>query len=1002
MIGGRALMPPSAAVLLAICLSAPAQPAADDKPAGPVFARTTEAMQLLEGRCIRCHDQAKSRGNLNLSTRAKLLRGGETGPAIVPGAPAKSLLYQLVTRSDESAMPKTGAKLTEPQRALLASWINAGAPYDRTLGKAGHNVAWWSLQSVKKPTPLAALHSWPRNPIDHFVLEKLLAKGLQPSPTADRRTLIRRVTFDLIGLPPTPNEIADFLGDASSVAYEKVVDRLLASPHFGERWARHWMDAVHFAETHGHDQDVPREHAWPYRDYLIDSFNQDKPYGRFVVEQIAGDVLYPDDPRATVALGFLAAGPWDESSLRDIREDTLDRKAAQYLDRDDMLGTVGLALLSSTVQCARCHDHKFDPISQREYYGLQAVFAGVDRANRTYDPEPKSRAQRLALLKRKQMLQAGPSAVGKLLEEPALANEVAAWEKAAATNAAWQVLDPVTFASANGCTLTKQPDGSLLSAGPRPERDTYSIAADTTGAALRAIRLEVLSDARLPHGGPGRQDNGNLHLSEFRIEAAPAAEPAKRHPVAIARAVADFDQAGWGIERAIDGKPETAWGIYPRVGTAHAAVFVLKEPLPAQGGVRLFFTLEQQHGGGHLIGRPRLSATSGSVAAVQPLPPAIQQILARQAVKRTDKDRLELAHFTLTQITDNALAALPPPKLVYAAANDFVPDGSFRPAGGCRPIHVLKRGDVRNPLELARPGALACVAALPAKFAGDDEGQRRAALAQWISDPRNPLTWRSIANRVWQHHFGRGIVATPSDFGRMGATPSHPELLDWLTATLLEDGGSLKKLHRLIVTSSTYTQSSAQNPAAAKVDADNVLLSRMNVTRLDAESMRDAVLAVSGKLDCTMGGPSVKHFLQSPGIHRTPKVDYLAFDPDSPGAHRRSVYRFIFRTVPDPFMDALDCPDASQFTAVRPVSVTALQALALLNDPFMIRMSEHFATRLSAAGGERAQIRFAYRLALGRDPRGAEEAALAEYARRHGMANACRVLLNCNEFAFVP
>jgi hypothetical protein len=521
MIGRRAITLALSVALLATWLVSSALPGTGEKPSGPVFARTADAMQLLEARCIRCHDQAKSRGNLDLSTRDKLLRGGETGPAVVPGEPGKSLLYQLVTRADESAMPKTGAKLTVAQRTLLESWIKAGAPYDRALGKAGQDIAWWSLQSVKKPAlPLAALHPWPRNPIDHFVLEKLLANGLQPSPAADRRTLIRRVTFDLIGLPPTPEEIDAFLGDASSVAYEKIVDRLLASPHFGERWARHWMDAVHFAETHGHDQDVPREHAWPFRDYLIESFNQDKPYARFVEEQIAGDVLYPGDPRATVALGFLAAGPWDESSLRDIREDTLDRKAAQYLDRDDMLGTVGLALLRSTVQCARCHDHKFDPISQREYYGLQAVFAGVDRANRTYDLDPATRAKRLALLKRKQTLLTGPAAAAKLLEEPAIATEIAAWEKVAAATTAWKVLEPVAFASAKGCTLTKQPDGSLLSAATRA-RYLYHRSGDerrcdqchppggVERCAVAAWRSRTagqrqLSSERVPHrGGPG-------------------------------------------------------------------------------------------------------------------------------------------------------------------------------------------------------------------------------------------------------------------------------------------------------------------------------------------------------------------------------------------------------------------------------------------------------------------------------------------------------------------
>jgi hypothetical protein len=650
------------------------------------------------------------------------------------------------------------------------------------VDKQDAGQVWWSLRTIVKPEPPAAptrFAEWPANPIDHFVLRQMLAKGLAPAPAADRRTLIRRVYFDLVGLPPAPEDIDAFVADNSPAAYEKVVDRLLASPRYGERWARHWMDVIHFAESHGHDQDMPRENAWPYRDYLIQSFNSDKPYDRFVEEQIAGDVLFPDDPAAIVALGFLAAGPWDESSLRDIRPDTLDRQAAQYLDRDDMIGTVTFALLSTTAQCARCHDHKFDPITQEEYYGLQAVFAGVDRADRPFDPDRQSHARRAMLNRRKKELLAQPVVVAELLFDPAARAAFAAWE----------------------------------------------------------------------------------------------------------------------------------------------------------------------------------------------------------------------------------VAAVPPPKLVYAGSPDFKPDGTFVPAHGCRPIHMLRRGDIKKPGATAVPGALACVPGLDPIFKlanPDDEGQRRAALARWISSPKNPLTWRSIANRVWHYHFGRGIVATPSDFGRMGATPSHLELLDWLAATLLEDGGSLKKLQRRIVTSATYRQASKHNPEYSKVDTDNVYLWRMNRTRLDAETLRDAVLQISGQLDFTMGGPSVKHFVQSPGIHRTPKVDYLAFDPDSPGAHRRSVYRFVFRTVPDPFLDALDCPDASQFTPVRSSSVTALQALALLNDPFMVRMSEHFARRAASRGSLRDQVDMAYRLALGRDPTARERESLKEYAARHGMANACRLLFNCNEFVFVP
>src|SRR5262245_44250249 len=514
----RWLLPILAAAGLGVWSSNSSAPG-QSTPSSPAFAHTREALKILETRCLQCNDARKKRGGLDVSTRAKLLDGGESGPAIAAGSSRQSLLVTLIRHEREPKMPRQAKKLSDEQIALLAAWIDAGASYDRTLGK-GDDLAWWSLQPVRKPTPpippldppllkggkqvdpppakggkqfdpplakggkqfdppLAKGETqggWARNPIDAFVLAKLQEAGLEPSPMAEPRVLIRRLYFDLLGLPPTPEEIAEFVAawdEASAkrrALVERVVDRLLQNPHYGERWARHWMDVIHFAETHGHDQDVPRENAWPYRDYLIQSFNGDKPYARFVEEQIAGDILCPDDPQATVALGFLAAGPWDESSLRDIREDSLDRKAGQYLDRDDMVGTVGLAFLSTTVQCARCHDHKFDPIPQKEYYGLQAVFAGVDRANRAQHPHPTVKARRLALQTRKQELQVGSSIVTQWLKDPAVVAEVAAWEQTLAKNAGWKVLDPVAYTSTEGATLTKLDDGSLLSEGKKPER----------------------------------------------------------------------------------------------------------------------------------------------------------------------------------------------------------------------------------------------------------------------------------------------------------------------------------------------------------------------------------------------------------------------------------------------------------------------------------------------------------------------------------------------------
>jgi hypothetical protein len=561
--------------------------------------------------------------------------------------------------------------------------------------------------------------------------------------------------------------------------------------------------------------------------------------------------------------------------------------------------------------------------------------------------------------------------------------------------------------SAEGSTGVKQPDGSIAFGGTRPERDTYTIVAHTELKGITAVRLEVLTDPGLPHQGPGRQDNGNLHLSEFKLQAAPRSDPAAIKPVALEHASADFDQDGWTAAMAIDDKPNTAWGIYPQVGKPHMAVFEFKEPLAHEAGTTLTFTLEQKHGGGHLIGRPRLSVTTSAkpVRATPALPDAIAAIVAIPTDQRRDEQKAELALYVSRLRVEEELASLPPPPMVYAAASDFQAEGSFKPAKGPRPVSVLRRGDVRTPIEPAAPGALSCVPGMPSRFDladASDEGSRRAALAAWIADPRNALTWRSIVNRVWHYHFGRGIVDSPNDFGRMGSRPTHGELLDWLAGWFIEQGGSLKELHRLIVTSAAYRQSSRHHAAFAQADGGNHYLWRMNRTRLDAESLRDAVLSITGRLDLTMGGPSVKQFIESPGIHVTPMVDYLSFDVDSPAGCRRSVYRFLFRTLPDPFMDSMDCADASQLTPARNTSVTALQALSMLNNQFMVRQSEHFAERVAGMSGDiKGQIEAAFMLALGRLPTPKEFEGLATYAARHGLANACRLILNSNEFMFV-
>lgn len=817
-------------VFVVLCAGLHAAPVSFKREIVPIFA----------ARCQMCHQGVRGGGKLTLTTYAAIARGGGSGPAIVPGKPDESLLIREIT-GEKPAMPKIGAPLTGDQVALIRRWIEEGSKDDS--GGAGEEV-WWSLRPLKKPaTPAAS--EWVRTPIDAFILDKLTQNKLTPSPETDRRTLIRRVYFDLHGLAPEPEAIDAFVADKSPDAYEKLVDRLLASPRYGERWARHWLDVIHYGDSHGYDKDKPRSNAWPYRDYVIKSLNDDKPYARFVREQLAGDVLYPDDPQAFVATGFIAAGPWDFVGHQELREGTSDKNLTRVLDRDDMVAQTISTFTSATAHCARCHDHKFDPIPQQDYYNLQSIFAGVDRADRPYDEDPVLNRKRQGLIVKKREVQ--------LRLQP--------------------LLDKVEFASS-------------------PEI---------------------------------------IELDE-RIQDA-------------------------GLQIAHIGQPKT----------------------PAEAEEKK--TLETRR-----------------AADREKKKKLVDAIVGTEIYQDIDRIKAEIT------VVDREIDALPKPHMVYAAASFFNKAGTFRPSLEPRPVFVLTRGSVQSPGKPATPGALRAVPGLQSSFDQidpKDEGARRAALANWIADDRNVLTWRSIVNRVWHYHFGAGIVDSPSDFGRMGTKPTHPELLDWLAVWFRDDaGGSLKKLHRMIVTSTVYRQSSKARPDAEKADSNNQLLWRMSRTRLDAEAVRDAVLEITGKLDLTAGGPAVRMFYFKDD--HSPVYDYSRFDPDSPGAYRRSIYRFIVRSVPDPFMERLDCPDPSVLTPKRNTTLTAIQALAMMNNPFMIQMSEHLAERVgNEAKDVPGQIVRASQLAIGREPTAEELKLYTAYAGKYGMTNFCRLLMNTNEFLFV-
>ncbi|MCA9263604.1 MAG: PSD1 domain-containing protein [Planctomycetales bacterium] len=975
---------------------------------------STVVEPLLKKHCYACHSHAAGvmEGNLTLDSHSGWQIGGDRGPAILPGDIEKSLFVRVIQRVDDDlAMPPDDALPHEVVETLV-DWIRQGAVDPRedvTLPQPHDARDWWSLRPLRRPSIPAATRAdapCPLNPIDKFIEAKQAEAGITGVPLADRRTLIRRLTFDLLGRLPTASEVDEFCDDQHSDAYARLVDRLLASPQYGQRWARHWLDTAHFADSHGCEHDVFRPQAWQYRDYVIDRLNADVSWPRFLREQLAADVLYPDQPQLVAALGFLGAGPL-ELSRAGTAPVTFD-----YLDRDDMVTQIMAAVVSTTANCARCHTHKFDPITQEDYYALQAVFAGVGKGDVAFDPSQNVARERQywqhVLLATKNPTSADFAAVMRDSNHQDL---VFAWEtKTRNESASWQVLHPDTFTATNGTVLKRLSDHSLLATGPRPEKDIYSIGSNLTTDTLTAIRLDVLVDDSFPLRGPGRADNGNLHLTEFEAYLfSPQADSPLRLP--IEQASADWDQDGWTIQHALDGDEKTAWGIYPQVGHDHYAVMVLNAPVAIAPQSRLVIQLKQLHGGSHLLGRIRLSVTNDPRGTAIAVPPDIQSILDIPVSQREAVAQSQLAAFVLRHHAQHELAQLPSPSQVYAVSPYYSRGTRSDIPTPPKVVLVLQRGDIDKPGEVAQPGALSVFDELADHFclaASHDESDRRKALADWFTDHDQPLMWRSIANRVWHHHFGTGLCDTPNDFGRMGAIPTHPELLDWLAVWFRDDAhGSLKELHRLIVMSHTYQQQSdvtgedtAIDPQV--IDAGNRLLWRMNRRRLDAESYRDSVLQLAGRLDASLGGPGIQQFVQTPGPQSTPKLDYEAFDWQQPAATRRSIYRVVWRGIPDPFMESLDFPDLGIVPDRRNFSVSSLQSLVLLNNRFVLHHAEAWAAQLEASSLEiGAQITLACQQAFYRDPLAGEKDDWTAYVMQHGLPAFCRILLNSNEFLFV-
>lgn len=969
-----------------------------------------QVVPLLKQHCYGCHSHQANQmeSDLALDWRSGWSTGGSRGPAIIPGKPEESLLIQAV-RHQHAELKMPEQKLSDQAIETLVTWVRSGAWDDRAVRPVADPNNWWSLKPLiaAEPPSQSAAFSNSSNPIDIFIEDRLAKASLQPSQRARPADLLRRVFNDLIGLPPSIEQMEQFELDPSQVAYEEVVDQLLNSPRYGERWARHWLDTIHFAESHGYEHDVGRDHAWPYRDYVITALNSDIKWSNFIRQQLAVDYFEPSASHLTPALGFLGAGTFDLSTY------STGPVTFDYLDRDDMLTQTMAAFVSTTANCARCHAHKFDPITQEDYYALQAVFAGVLKGDVKYDQDRKTNELRAQFTKwRDAAMQLAPA----LLEQSDLQSVATKWMDSRPEAAAWQYWNPKSFVASSGTTLTRQSESEFLASGANPDTDIYTLTGDlTTQTAqkltkITAMRLEVLPHNSLPMNGPGRNSNGNLHLSEISVVIFVPGDTVGKS-VVISQANADFNQVGWGIERAIDGDAKTAWGIHPEVGKPHQAVFEFAQPVEVPADALVTVSLQQLHGRSHLIGAFRVSFTDDPVERTSVLPASVESALKTPAYSRTAEQRLAIFSHAVAQWSTTQLAALPPPLQVFAIGKSVeIPSGNGNTQMGAisapKPVHLLQRGDIDKPQDIVPPGALSALNHSPARFAipAEPESLRRAALADWIAHPDNVLTWRSVVNRVWHYHFGRGLCDTPSDFGRMGGVPSHPELIDWLAIWFRDQAGqSSKNLHRLIVTSHTYQQSSQSRAEADSADSSNRLLWRQNRRRLDADAYRDWVMQASGMIDLQMGGPSVQQFTKSPGPQSTPVLDYAAFDWSSPGANRRSIYRYVWRGIADPFMAALDFPDLGLLAPERVNSNSALQALELYNNSFVLHFSQQLANRLAEHHpNQQQQVEQAVMSCLGRRATAHEKELMTKLVEQHGLANLCRVLFNSSEFVYVP
>ncbi len=1006
--------------LLGVAASAALPPDHAEKMTRGLELFRNEIAPLLTEHCVKCHGGDKTKGDFDMATREGLLRGGSEGPAVVPFKAGESWMMKLIRHDEEPSMPEKKPKLPDVTIAKIAAWIDLGAPYDAPL-VAGKAVArdksivteedrkWWAFQPLSQVQPPAGA----AHPVDAFLLAAGKEKGFVFNPPADPRTLIRRATLDLTGLPPNPGEVDAFLKDPAK-EYPTLVERLLDSPAYGERWARHWLDVARFAESSGFEHDYDRPHAFHYRDFVIKALNADMPFDQFARWQVAGDEFAPGDSLAMMATGFLGAGVFPTQITANEVERT------RYDAMDDMLSTTSSAFLGLTVGCARCHDHKFDPIPAQDYYRMLSTFTTTVRSNVDLELDGA------AIAKAKDTHEAEKSKLTSELakyETGALREKFDGWlaKNPALASAAWSVLDVESIASKAGAKFKKLEDGSWLAEGKNGGSDVYTVTGVAKTRGLTGLKLEAFTHASAPHKGPGRASNGNFALSRLRVSAQPLRGGVAMDVKLVSPQVTHEQNKGnLSAASSLDENAKSGWAVDSGgIGKDQAVAFAFAQPVDFEDGARLTLTLEFDVNTGHNLVRPRFSMSAGAPpdlkAGVLPAPVAA---LAPRLDKLSAAERLVVFDWWKTtdpgwrerneRIAKHANKAPKSGTPVMVCAEGYKPIVMHsQGAPFFNETHILKRGDTGQKQSVATQGFLQVLmrGADEKRWAwapppGAQYSGRRRTFANWLTDTGHGaglLMARVTVNRAWQHHFGRGLVATTNDFGKTGALPSNPELLDWLAGEFIRSGWKLKALHRLIMTSDAYRQSGSADPAKTKADPDNALFLRRIPQRLESEAVRDSILAVSGVLDATMFGPGT-------------------LNEDS---KRRSIYFTVKRSRLMNSMVVFDAPEPLTSQGSRPTTTVAPQALLLMNSQQARKWAGAFARRVQAeekSGDVARLVARAYLMALARPPRDSEAADAAAFVtagteayKQAGKPNAadlaltdfCQAVLALNEFVYV-